>query len=141
MPHLVDELFPGADNVVVVQDNLNTHTPAALYEAFEPAEAKQFLDRLEFHYTSKHGSWLNMFEIQLSILSEQCLGAHIPDEQTLRREVAAWETARNKRRATVNWRSSTAGARVSSNASTQTCQNHLDGVLVSFYTRCNFGWR
>ena len=112
MRYLVDDLFPEADQVVVVQDNLNTHTPAALYEAFEPAEAKRILDRLEFHYTPKHGSWLNMVEIELSILSEQCLDARIPDEQTLRREIAAWETARNKRRATVNWRFSTADARV-----------------------------
>ncbi len=109
---LVDELFPEADAVVVVQDNLNTHTPAALYEAFEPAEAKRILDRLEFHYTPEHGSWLNMVEIELSILSEQCLDDRIPDEQTLRREVDAWEAARNERRATVNWRFSMSDARV-----------------------------
>lgn len=112
MRYLVDELFPEADVVVVVEDNLNTHTPAALYEAFEPAEAKRILDRLEFHYTPKHGSWLNMVEIELSILSEQCLDDRIPDEQTLRREVEAWETARNEQRATVNWRFSTSDARV-----------------------------
>jgi hypothetical protein len=112
MRYLVDELFPEADAVVVVQDNLNTHTPAALYEAFEPAEAKRILDRLEFHYTPEHGSWLNMVEIELSILSEQCLDDRIPDEQTLRREVDAWEAARNERRATVNWRFSMSDARV-----------------------------
>jgi hypothetical protein len=109
---LVDELFPEADAVVVVQDNLNTHTPTALYEAFESAEAKRILDRLEFHYTPEHGSWLNMVEIELSILSEQCLDDRIPDEQTLRREVDAWEAARNERRATVNWRFSMSDARV-----------------------------
>jgi len=112
MRYLVDELFPDAEVVVVVQDNLNTHTPAALYEAFEPAEAKRILDRLEFHYTPKHGSWLNMVEIELGILSEQCLDDRIPDDETLRREVEAWETARNERRATVNWRFSTSDARV-----------------------------
>ena len=112
MRYLVDELFPEADMVVVVQDNLNTHTPAALYEAFEPAEAKRILNRLEFHYTPKHGSWLNMVEIELGILSEQCLYARIPDEETLLCKVKAWERARNERRATVNWRFSTSDARV-----------------------------
>jgi len=112
MRYLVDELFPEADVVVVVQDNLNTHTPAALYEAFEPAEAKRIMDRLEFHYTPKHGSWLNIVEIELGILSEQCLNARIPDEETLRCKVKAWERARNERRATVNWRFSTSDARV-----------------------------
>ncbi len=112
MRYLVDDLFPDAAVVVVVQDNLNTHTPAALYEAFEPAEAKRILDRLEFHYTPKHGSWLNMVEIELSVLSEQCLDDRIPDDETLQREVEAWETARNEQRATVNWRFSTSDARV-----------------------------
>jgi hypothetical protein len=112
MRYLVDELFPEADAVVVVQDNLNTHTPAALYEAFEPAEAKRILNRLEFHYTPEHGSWLNMVEIELSILSEQCLDDRIPDEQSLRREVEAWEAERNAQQATVNWRFSTSDARV-----------------------------
>lgn len=112
MRYLVDELFPEADVVVVVQDNLNTHTPASLYEAFEPAEAKRILDRLEFHYTPKHGSWLNMVEIEIGVLSEQCLDDRIPDEDTLRREIAAWETDRNERQMTVNWRFGTDNARV-----------------------------
>jgi len=112
MRYLVYELFPEADVIVVVQDNLNTHTPATLCEAFEPAEARRILDRLEFHYTPKHGSWLNMVEIELSILSEQCLGDRIPDDEVLRREVGAWETARDERRATINWRFSTSDARV-----------------------------
>ncbi len=112
MRYLVDELFPQAEVVVVVEDNLNTHTPAALYEAFEPAEAKRILDRLEFHYTPKHGSWLNMVEIELSILCEQCLDDRIPDAEALRRQVEAWESTRNEQQATVNWRFSTSDARV-----------------------------
>ena len=112
MRYLVDELFPEANVVVVVQDNLNTHTPAALYEAFEPAEAKRILERLEFHYTPKHGSWLNMVEIELSVLSEQCLDGRIPDGEALQHEVEAWEAKRNERRATVNWRFSLSDARV-----------------------------
>jgi hypothetical protein len=111
MPYLVDELFPEADCIVVVLDNLNTHTPAALYEAFEPAEAKRILDRLEFHYTPKHGSWLNMVEIEIGVLSEQCLGRRIPDADTLQSEIAAWETSRNDQRATVDWQFTTARAR------------------------------
>lgn len=112
MRYLVDDLFPDAEMVVVVEDNLNTHTPAALYEAFEPAEAKRILNRLEFHHTPKHGSWLNMVEIEIGILGEQCLDDRIPDDETLRREIAAWEAARNEQRATVDWRFSTSDARV-----------------------------
>ena len=111
MLYLVDELFPDADCVVIVLDNLNTHTPAALYEAFEPAEAKRILDRLEFHYTPKHGSWLNIVEIEIGVLSEQCLDRRIPDADTLQSEIAAWETLRNAQRATVDWRFTTARAR------------------------------
>ena len=111
MQYLVDELFPEADKVVLVLDHLNTHTPAALYEVFEPAEAKRILDRLEFHYTPKHGSWLNMVEIEIGVLCEQCLADRTPDAQTLSREIAAWETARNERRATVNWQFTTVDAR------------------------------
>jgi len=112
MRYLVDELCPEAEVVVVIQDNLNTHTPAALYEAFPPAEAKRILDRLEFHYTPKHGSWLNMVEIEISVLTEQCLGEYIPDKDTLRLEVAAWEGRRNEQRATVHWRFNISDARV-----------------------------
>jgi hypothetical protein len=111
MRYLVDELFPDAEVVVVVMDNLNTHSPAALYEAYEPEEAKRILDRLEFHYTPKHGSWLNMVEIELSVLSEQCLDDRIPDEDSLQRRVAAWEAPRNEQRATVHWRFSSPDAR------------------------------
>ena len=112
MQYLVDDLFPETDKVVVVLDQLNTHTPAALYEAFEPAEAKHILDRLEFHYTPKHGSWLNMVEIEIGVLTEQCLDDRIPDEDTLKREIAAWQASRNEQRATVHWRFSTSDARV-----------------------------
>lgn len=112
MKDLVDVHFPEAEKVVVVQDNLNTHTPAALYAAFEPHEAKRIWDRLEFHYTPKHGSWLNMAEIELSVLSRQCLDRRIPDQERLRREVAAWEERRNRAKTTIDWRFTTADARV-----------------------------
>ncbi len=112
MQYLVDERFPEADKILLVQDNLNTHTPASLYEAFEPAEAKRISNRLEFHYTPKHGSWLNMVEIEIGILCEQCLDDRIPDEDTLRREIAAWEAARNEQQATIDWSFGTADARI-----------------------------
>ena len=111
MQYLVDDLFPEADKVVVVLDNLNTHSPASLYEAFQPAEAKRILDRLEFHYTPKHGSWLNMVEIEIGVLCEQCLADRIPDEDTLCREIAAWEATRNGQQATVNWQFTSIDAR------------------------------
>ena len=112
MRELVAVHFPDAARITLVLDNLNTHTPAALYTAFPPAEAKRIRDRLEFHYTPKHGSWLNMAEIELSVLSQQCLDRRIPDQPTLIREVAAWEAARNARQATVQWRFTTAEARI-----------------------------
>ena len=112
MREVVDVHFPGAERITVVLDNLNTHTPAALYAAFEPAEAKRIWDKLEFHYTPKHGSWLNMAEIELSVLSRQCLDRRIPDQETLKTEVAAWETERNTSGATVMWRFTTADARI-----------------------------
>jgi transposase len=111
MKELVDVHFPDAIKIRVVLDNLNTHTKAALYEAFEPAEAKRIADRLEFHYTPKHGSWLNMAEIELSVLTKQCLDRRIPDAAALTQEVAAWEAARNELRATVEWRFKVADAR------------------------------
>jgi hypothetical protein len=111
MQFLVDELFTEAQTIILVNDNLNTHGPVALYEAFEPAAAKRILDRLEFHYTPKHGSWLNMVEIEIGVLCQQCLADRIPDEETLRREIAAWETARNAQHATVNWQFTTVDAR------------------------------
>lgn len=112
MKDLVDVFFLDADVIRIVLDNLNTHTPAALYEAFKPAEAKRILNRLEFHYTPKHGSWLDMAEIEIGILSRQCLDRRIPDEDTLQREIAAWETSRNEQRATVEWRFTSSDARV-----------------------------
>ena len=111
MRTLVDDFFPEADKVVLVLDNLNTHTPAALYETFAPAEAKRILDQLEFHYTPKHGSWLDMAEIEIGVLCEQCLAERIPDEATLTREIAAWEQTRNTQRATVNWQFTAIDAR------------------------------
>jgi hypothetical protein len=93
-------------------DNLNTHTPAALYEVFPPAEARRLVERLEIHYTPKHGSWLNIAEIELSTMSGQCLNRRIPDRETLEREVAAWEAERNTLGGPVNWRFTTEDARV-----------------------------
>lgn len=92
---LLEVHYPHAEKVVLVLDNLNTHKPAALYQAFEPAVAWRLLERLEIHHTPKHGSWLNMAEIELSVLSQQCLNRRIPDTATLTREVAAWQQARN----------------------------------------------
>ncbi len=108
---LVDERYPKAEVIRLVLDNLNTHCPGSLYEAFEPAEAKRLVEKLEFHYTPKHGSWLNMAEIELSILQRQCLNRRIADEETLKREVAAWERQRNKAKETIDWRFSITDAR------------------------------
>jgi hypothetical protein len=108
---LVDIHFPQADKISIVLDNLNSHSPAALYEAFEPAEALRILQKLEFHYTPKHGSWLNMVEIELSILVRQCLGQPLPDMPTLQSEVTAWQDRRNAQHATVHWQFSVEKAR------------------------------
>jgi transposase len=112
MRELVDVHFPDADSITVVQDQLNTHRPSALYEVFAPAEAKRILDRLDFHWTPKHGSWLNMAEVELSVLNRQCLDRCIPDKATLAEETAAWAAKRNSAAATVNWRFTTADARI-----------------------------
>jgi DDE superfamily endonuclease len=106
-----DELYPGAEKIVLLCDNLNTHTPASLYEAFEPAEARRLAERFEWHHTPKHGSWLNVAEMELSVLARQCLDRRIPDLETLRREVAAWERARNAAAVKVDWQFTTADAR------------------------------
>ena len=111
MQWLVDTRYPEAEVIRVVMDNLNTHKPASLYEAFAPAEARRLLKKLEFHYTPKHGSWLNMAEIELSILSRQCLDRRIPDEATLRREITAYEDTRNAATAPIAWRFTTTEAR------------------------------
>lgn len=108
---LADVHFPQADKIVLVMDNLNTHKPAALYEAFPPAEARRLIEKLEIHYTPKHGSWLDMAETELSILTKQCLDRRIPDAPTLIREVAAWETQRNAAQCKIDWQFTTADAR------------------------------
>jgi hypothetical protein len=112
MKWLVDEAYPDAQVVRVVLDNLNTHKIASLYEAFEPAEARRIARRLEFHYTPKHGSWLNMAEIELSVFGRQCLDRRIPDEQTLKQEIAALEDERNSIQATVHWQFTSHDARI-----------------------------
>jgi hypothetical protein len=111
MQWLVDQGYPEATVIRVVLDNLNTHKPASLYEAFPPAEARRIARKLEFHYTPKHGSWLNMAEIELSVLQQPCLDRRIPDEETLKHEIAAWEKQRNAERATIDWRFSVTDAR------------------------------
>jgi hypothetical protein len=109
---LADVHFPAADKIVLVQDNLNTHCPASLYQAFPPAEARRLIERFEVHYTPKHGSWLDMAEIELGVLASQCLDRRIPDKQSLVAEVAAWQEQRNKYHAKADWRFTTANARI-----------------------------
>ncbi len=112
MKYLVDERYPLADKIRVIQDQLNTHVKASLYKAFEPEEAKRIADKLEFHYTPKHGSWLNMAEIELSVLNRQCLSRRLPDQDTLKLEIAAWSEERNQQSRSVDWRFTTADARI-----------------------------
>jgi hypothetical protein len=112
MKDLVDVHFPGAIRIRVILDNLNTHNPAFLYQVFDPIEAKRIIDQLEFHYTPKHGSWLNMAETEFSVLSRQCLDRRIGDEASLIQEIAAWEDTRNMTNATVDWQFSTHDARI-----------------------------
>jgi transposase len=109
---MVDQDYPEAEAIVLVMDNLNTHKPASLYEAFEPAEARRLIEKLEIHYTPKHGSWLNMAETELSVMTKQCLDRRIPDVATLRREIAAWAHQRNKARSKTNWQFTTHDARI-----------------------------
>jgi hypothetical protein len=109
---LVDVHFPDAAKIVLVQDNLNTHTPASRYEAFLPAEAQRIASKLEIHNTPKHGSWLDMAEIELSVLAGQCLDRRLSDRATLEREVAAWEKERNAAGKSIDWRFTTADARI-----------------------------
>ena len=110
--HLVDGLYPQAERITLVMDNLNTHTGGSLYKAFPPEQAKRILDKLDIHYTPRHGSWLNMAEIELSILSRQCLDRRIPDQETLKQEIAAWQETRNTRACPMDWRFTTEEARV-----------------------------
>jgi hypothetical protein len=109
---LSDTHFPSARKIVLMEDNLNTHKPASLYEAFPANEARRLVERFEWHYTPKHGSWLNMAESELSVLSGQCLDRRIPDKKTLIEEVAAWEHARNNKHVKADWQFTTADARV-----------------------------
>jgi len=112
MKELVDDHYPEADKITVVMDNLNTHKGSSLYETYAPSEAKRILDRLELHYTPKHGSWLNIAEIEFSILSKQCLDRRIPDQATLKTEVAAWNKKRNNQMGKVDWQFTTDDARI-----------------------------
>ena len=109
---LVDEEYPDRERIVLVMDNLNTHLPASLYQAFEPAEARRIAQRLEIHYTPKHGSWLNMAEIELGVLSGQCLDRRIPSREILQQETGAWQNQRNRQGFRVDWRFSTEDARI-----------------------------
>ena len=115
MRELVDVHFPNAYKIRVVLDNLNIHSPASLYTTFEPSEARPILHKLEFHFTPKHGSWLNMLEIELSILVRQCLGQRIPDHASLEREVTAWQDRRNAQQASIHWQFSVEKARTKLN--------------------------
>jgi hypothetical protein len=109
---MLDERYPEAAKVILVLDNLNTHATASLYETFEPEEARRLASRLEIHYTPKHGSWLNIAEIELSALNGQCLNRRIPTIQIMRKETAAWERHRNNRAAVIDWHFTTADARI-----------------------------
>lgn len=109
---LADVHFPNAQKITLVQDNLNTHKPASLYEAFPPEEAWRLVERFEWHYTPKHGSWLDMAESELSVLSSQCLDRRIPDKQTLEAEVAAWNADRNTNNTKADWQFTTDDARI-----------------------------
>lgn len=109
---LADQDYPKAERIVLVTDNLNTHTPAALYERFEPEEARRIASKIEWHYTPEHGSWLNIAEIELSVLSRQCLSRRVADAGALERKVAIWERERNSAQVTIDWQFTAADARI-----------------------------
>jgi hypothetical protein len=109
---IVDTHYPEAAKITVIMDNLNTHRPSSLYQAFSPEEARRLLNKLEFHYTPKHGSWLNMAEIEFSVLKRQCLDCRIPDQASLKQKVTEWEQARNVRAVKANWQFKTEDARI-----------------------------
>lgn len=109
---LVDLHFPEAEKIILVSDNLNTHKPASLYEAFSPQEARRIIEKIEWHHTPKHGSWLNIAEIEISVLQRQCLNRRIPDQETLKQEIDAWQKVRNQNENKVNWRFTVDEARV-----------------------------
>ena len=108
----MDEDYADKDRIVLVMDNLNTHHPSSLYEAFEPAGARRIAERLEARYTPKHGSWLNMAEIEIGVMARQCPDRRIPDQSVLRQEAGAWQTQRNRDGMRVDWRFTTADARI-----------------------------
>lgn len=110
--HLCDTMYPGAEKIVLVQDNLNTHTIGSLYEAFAPEEARRLAERLEIHYTPKHGSWLNMAEIALRLLCRQCLGQRFPSREKLRAAVADWQKQNEANPMKTHWRFTTKDARI-----------------------------
>jgi len=109
---IADDLYPKAKSITLVMDNLSTHSAAALYETFEPVEAKRIWDRFEFVYTPKHGSWLNMAEIELNVLSKQCLSRRIDKKDKIVSEVTAWQNSRNNKDTTINWHFTTEDARI-----------------------------
>ena len=110
--YLVDEMYPNAEKIVLVMDNLNTHKPASLYKKYPPEEARRILKKLEIHYTPKHGSWLDIAEIELNVMTRQCLSRRIESIDILRRELVAWEQERNSKQATVTWQFRTKDARI-----------------------------
>lgn len=107
-----DILYPTAERIVLVMDNLNTHNAASLYEAFEPSQARRLAEKLEIHYTPKHGSWLDMAEIELSILSRQCMNDYFESREQLKERIVPWERSRNEQQVGINWRFTTADARI-----------------------------
>jgi len=150
--HLVDVHYPNAEKIVLVMDNLNTHTPGSLYEAFEPTEARRLTDKLEIHYTPKHASWLNMAETELSVLTTQCLDRRIPDKTTLVEEVTAWMHERNVYERSIDWRFTTPDARIKLKRlypailpfrSTKNClkTGRLPGLAASSAAMLNFASR
>ena len=110
--HLCEQLYPCAKKIVLVMDNLNTHTIASLYEAFEPATARRFAEKLEIHYTPKHGSWLNMAEIELSVLSRQCMNDYFENAEQLSKQISVWEQKRNADHTSIDWRFTMDDARI-----------------------------
>ena len=110
--YLADIMYPDVERIIVVMDNLNTHKPSSLYKAFPPAEARRILKRLEIHYTPKHGSWLNIAEIELNVMTRQCLSRRIENMELLRKELSSWESERNNSYAKVNWHFTTNKARI-----------------------------
>ena len=109
---LIDVHYPNAEKIILIMDNLNTHTAGSLYEAFDPKTARRLYEKLEIHYTPKHGSWLNMAEIELSALSRECLDRRLPDKETYEKEIRIWETNRNNSKGSVNWQFTAEDARL-----------------------------